>query len=512
MSMDRQLERIKVLYVDDEEGNLMAFRASFRRDFDVAVALNATEALAWLEHNSVHVVISDQRMPGMSGSDFLSIVRTRWPKAVRLLLTGFSDLQAVVDAINLGGIHAYITKPWDPTDLKLRIEQAHEIHVLREERERLFNQYRQVFDASGDPIIMVDGEGKIHEANAAALQLVKLDRAELLRTNFTKFVVDKDIIMRRLKASRQGGVFRNIDVTLRTPDGRTIDCLITATGVGKTPEGTRLYQAMIKDVTDRMQQQKYLQKLNSDLDKRVNVRTKQLMEALDDLGSFSYSVAHDLRSPLKNIKVLSDHLSSMASLRGDADEQDISRRIHKGASRLISLVDNLLRFARTDSRKVESLEIDVAGVAQECIQDLAGDNAHVEFILPEPGEALIQADPNMLRVVLDNLIGNAVKFTKEQARPRIELGHAHKDGADILWVQDNGVGFESDKNEQLFGVFKRLHSADRFEGTGIGLALVDRIMKKHGGWCWAEGAPDKGATIYIRFPAKGADQELRQAS
>lgn len=511
MRMDQQLDRIKVLYVDDEEGNLMAFRASFRRDFDVHVALNAKEALDWLETQPVHVVISDQRMPGMNGTDFLSIVRTRWPKAVRLLLTGFSDLQAVVDAINLGGIHAYITKPWDPTDLKLRIEQAHEIHELRDEKERLLNSYRQVFDASGDPIIMLDTNGKILEANPAAVQLIKLDKPALLRTGFDQFVVDHLAVAQRMRTHRKGNIFRDVEVTLRTPDGRTIDCLITATLIGRTAEGTRMYQAMIKDITDRKQQQLYLEKLNRDLDKRVNVRTKQLLEALDDLGAFSYSVAHDLRSPLKNIKVMSEHLGSMAALRGDEEERDLSQRIHKNASRLINLVDNLLRFARTDSRTVESLEIDACGVAQESIRDLAIQHESVEFILPKPGEAMIHADPSMLRVVLDNLFGNAVKFTREKPKPRIELGYAHRDGADILWVKDNGVGFESDKNEQLFGVFKRLHASDRFEGTGIGLALVSRIMKKHGGWCWAEGVPDQGATIYIRFPAKGTDQELRRA-
>lgn len=509
--MERESDRIKVLYVDDEEGNLMAFRASFRRDFDIQVALSTGDALAWLEKNTVHVVISDQRMPGMSGAEFLSVVRTRWPKAVRLLLTGYSDLQAVVDAVNMGGIHAYITKPWDPTDLKLRIEQAHEIHVLREDRERLFSQYRQVFDASGDPIMLVDSNARIHEANPAALQLLNMAKGDLLNTGFDKLMVDHLTTVHRMRSRRDGNVYRNVDLTLRNPDGRTIDCLVTATSVGKAPDGARLFQAMIKDVTDRMQQQKYLERLNRDLDKRVNVRTKQLMEALDDLGAFSYSVAHDLRSPLKNIKVMSDHLMAMASMRGDSDERDLSARIHKGASRLITLVDNLLRFARTDSRAIESLEVDVAGVAQECVDDLPIPHGSIEFILPEPGNARIHADPAMLRVVLDNLVGNAVKFTKGQLKPRIELGHARKDGADILWIKDNGVGFESDKHEQLFGVFKRLHSADHFEGTGIGLALVDRIMKKHGGCCWAQGAPGKGATIYVRFPIKGSDLELRKA-
>ena len=503
------MERIKVLYVDDEEGNLMAFRASFRRDFDIHVALSVQDALAWLEQNAVHVVISDQRMPGMTGSEFLGIVKTRWPRCVRLLLTGFSDIQAVVDAINLGGIHAYITKPWDPTDLKLRIEQAYEVHALREERERLFDRYRQVFDSSGDPIVIMDNKGQFREMNAAAEQLMKLDRATMLNSGLGAFVQDLPELISRMRRNRHGRTYRNVEVTLHTQAGHTIDCLVTATLVGRTAEGGGLYQAMVKDITDRKQQEEQLKKLNSSLDKRVAVRTKQLLEALDDLGAFSYSVAHDLRSPLKNIKVLSEHLNSMAAVRGDEEERDISHRIHKGTSRLINLVDDLLRFARTDSQKVECRDTDVNEIMQECLGDMVLPKGHVEFSLPATGNATIHADPTMLKVALNNLLSNAVKFTRKAENARIELGHASEGGSDVIWVKDNGVGFESQKKDQLFGVFKRLHTTAQFEGTGIGLALVERIMKKHGGSCWAEGAPNEGATVFLRFPReRQADEQL----
>jgi PAS domain S-box-containing protein len=507
--MEPRSNSIKVLYVDDEEGNLMAFRASFRRDFDVQVARSGEEALAWLETNKVHVVISDQRMPGMTGSEFLAVVKKRWPDPVRLLLTGFSDIQAVVDAVNLGGIHAYITKPWDPTDLKLRIEQAYELNALREERERLVQRYRQVFDASDDPILITDGKGCIRELNAAAVKLLHMDRAALLNADFQQFVQDLPAVLRTIGAQRKGLAFSDVDLTLQTPDGHTVDCLLSATLVDKTPDGQGLYQVMLKDITDRKQQELYLQKLNSDLEKRVKVRTTQLMEALDDLGAFSYSVAHDLRSPLKNIKVMSEHLGSMALMRGDTEERDLSQRIHKGASRLIALVDDLLRFARTDSKQIDCNAADATLVAGECLKDLPVE--HTEVVLPEPGTAIVNADPAMLKVVLNNLLSNALKFTRDREKPRVELGLTREDGADVLWVKDNGVGFESDKKEQMFGVFKRLHSATQYEGTGIGLALVSRIMKKHGGSCWAEGAPGSGATIFVRFPSLELGQEMRKA-
>jgi PAS domain S-box-containing protein len=500
MNMDH--ERIKVLYVDDEEGNLMAFRASFRRDFDVHVAHSGAAGIAFLEQNTVHVVISDQRMPAMSGTEFLATVKARWPRAVRLLLTGFSDIEAVVDAINRGGIHAYITKPWDPTDLKLRIEQAHEVHVLRDERERLFDRYRQVFDSSGDPIVILDGKGTLREFNAAAQQLIGLDRSSLLHANASSFLSGTDGLVRRMRASRKGTTCPNVDITLHTPDGRTIDCLVTASYLGRSPEGPSLYQAMIKDISDRRQEELRLRKLNSDLDKRVAVRTQQLMDALDDLGAFSYSVAHDLRSPLKNIKVLSDHLGSLLAVAGNADEKDISHRIHKGTSRLIALVDDLLRFARTDSQKLECEDVDLAEIMEECIRDIAIDHDHVQFALPLPDQFRVHADRAMLKVALNNLLANALKFTRGKKLARIEVGATTDEEGLVVWMKDNGVGFDNSKKDMVFGVFKRLHSTSQFEGTGIGLALVNRIMNKHHGSCWAEGTPDVGATFFLRFPHK----------
>lgn len=507
--MEQATERIKVLYLDDEEGNLLAFRASFRREFEVHTAVSPAAALAWLEKNTAHVVISDQRMPGTTGAEFLGMVRSRWPNTVRLLLTGYSDLQAVVDAINIGGIHAYITKPWDPMDLKLRIEQAYEVHFLRAQRDRLLERYRQVFEMSGDPIVILDDSGVFRDMNGAARHLLRAGQKPTTEIVLSQFVDNMPSVLRRMKAKRHGTAYKNVDLTLALPGGMSVDCLVTVSLVGRNAEGRNLYQAMIKDITDRKQEENRLQKLNYDLDRRVAVRTKQLMEALDDLGAFSYSVAHDLRSPLKNIKVMSEHLGSMAGLRGDQEEHDLSQRIHKGVSRLIFLVDDLLQFSRMDSAKAEFATTDAAEVMDECIQELEPMPKHVRFILPAHGTALVHADRAMLKVALNNLLANAVKFTRTRTEARIEMGHGHDGESDVLWLKDNGVGFEPGKKNQLFGVFKRLHPASQFEGTGIGLALVDRIMKKHHGTCWAEGEVDRGAKVFLRFPA--VQQGMRQA-
>ncbi len=494
-------ERIRVLFVDDEEGNLKAFKASFRREMDVLLASGGKEALEILERENVHVIISDQRMPGMTGSEFLAVAREKHPRIMRMLLTGYADLEAVVSAVNNGGIYAYATKPWDENDLKLRIQQAYEIHQLRNEKDKLLDRYTQVFEASGDPIVIVDHRGQVLEVNNACSRLLGVQRETLLRSRFTEYLENPTGLVLSLKDHRSGNEFVNVDLTLKTPTGSLIDCLMTATYLGQQNGRKDVFQAIIKDVTDRKQEEKRLQKLNSDLDKRVAARTSQLLEALEDLGSFSYSVAHDLRSPLKNIAALSDMLHNTA-LSDPAQQEcaEFAERIHRGAGRMIQLVDDLLRFSQTNTREVQQKPFPLAPIALAAVEDIVPEDRRGQVSINIDPVAELNADASMLKVVLHNLLSNALKFTRTTAAPQVIVGHRREGEVDHLWVSDNGVGFDPQHKDQAFGVFKRLHKAEQFEGTGVGLAIVHRIVTKHAGRVWAESAVGLGTTIHLHLP------------
>ncbi len=494
-------DRIRVLFVDDEEHNLKSFRSAFRRDMDVLIANSGPEALELLKKESVHVIISDQRMPGMTGSEFLAIARERSPSAMRMLLTGYADMEAVIAAVNNGGIYAYATKPWDENDIRLRINQAYEIHQLRSEKDRLLHQYQQVFDASGDPIVIVDDRCKVLAANNAFAKLITVNKEQLIGSTFSDHLEDPKELFRSLKKARVGNEFLNVDLTVRKPSGDKIDCLMTANYLGKQPGGRAHFQAIIKDISDRKKEETRLLKLNADLDRRVAVRTAQLMEALEDIGSFSYSVAHDLRSPLKNIAALSEHLSEVAASGGDPQEvKEFSDRISKGSVRLIELVDDLLRFSQTNNREMECVEVDLAQLVRSVIEEqVMSDRLSQIELQIEPGTK-VHADAPMLKVVLHNLLSNALKFSRKVAAPKITIGHRSEGDKDLVYVRDNGVGFDPAYKEQAFGAFKRLHNSSQFEGTGIGLAIVHRVVSRHGGEAWAESEVNKGTTIHISLP------------
>lgn len=494
-------ERIRVLFVDDEENNLKAYRATFRREMDVLLAGSGAEALELLAREEVHVIVSDQRMPGMSGSEFLAIARQRHPRAMRLLLTGYSDLEAVVRAVNEGGIYAYATKPLDENDLRLRLQAAFEVQQLRGEKDKLLDRYGQVFEATADPIVIVDQRGQLLDANAACATLLGLSREELRQRRFTDFLDDAHGLVRGLKDQRSGKDFVNVDLTIRNAKGAVIDCLMTATYLGAQGGHRHVFQAIIKDVSDRKQEQKRLEKLNADLDRRVAARTAQLLEALEDLGSFSYSVAHDLRSPLKNIAALSELLRTTAEADPALAEcQPFAERIERGAGHMIQLVDDLLRFSQTSTRAVERKEVNLLELAHEAVSDVVPEDRRTQVSFDVDPAALVLADAPMLKVVLHNLLANALKFTRTKNAPVIAIEHRREAEHDLLVVRDNGVGFDAQQKDQAFGVFKRMHRTEQFEGTGVGLAIVHRVVTKHGGEVWAESAVGHGTAIHIKLP------------
>lgn len=490
---------IRVLFVDDEENNLKAFRSTFRREMDVLLASGGEEALQILETEQVHVIISDQRMPHMTGSEFLAIARERFPKPMRMLLTGFSDLEAVIAAVNKGGIYAYCTKPWDLNDLSLKLKQAYEIYTLREDKDKLLRKYQQIFDTSGDPIAIVDRDGTILQANPACSKFLGVPEESLLHQRITDRIENANDLLRSLKQRRSGHEFVNVDLTLRSASGDLIDCLMTATLLGREMHGKQAFQVVIKDISDRKKEEVRIKKLNTDLDKRVAARTGQLLEALEDLGSFSYTVAHDLRSPLKNIAALSDHLRG-AALESPADCSEFADRIHNGAQRMLELVDDLLRFSQTNKREIERAQTPLRQLVMQCVTEQVAETRLQQIHLDIDADAHVLCDASMLKVVLQNLLSNALKFSRNREVPEIRIEHHRQGERDVISVKDNGVGFDPVHKEQAFGIFKRLHKAEQFEGSGVGLAIVQRIVAKHDGEVWAESGIDQGTSIHLALP------------
>ena len=242
-----------------------------------------------------------------------------------------------------------------------------------------------------------------------------------------------------------------------------------------------------------------------ELERMVANRTRQLATVNQELEAFSYSVAHDLRAPLRAIDGFSQALQEDCAAELSADGQSYLRHVRESAQQMAQLIDDLLELSRVTRRELRRERVDLTALAQTIIDGLrrAHPERQVEVVIQDGLEA--EGDRNLLSVVLDNLLGNAWKFTGKRTAARIELGCREEDGRGVHYVSDNGAGFDFRYVDKLFGVFQRLHSAHEFEGTGIGLATVQRIVRRHGGRVWAEGALDRGATFYFTLQGRNLD-------
>jgi PAS domain S-box-containing protein len=255
--------------------------------------------------------------------------------------------------------------------------------------------------------------------------------------------------------------------------------------------------AIGRDITERRQTEEKIRILNQDLEKRVLERTSQFEVANKELESFSYSVSHDLRAPLRGIDGFSQAL--IDDYRDKLDEKGISylNRIRVASQRMAQLIDDMLGLSRVSRSEMMIQTVNLSEMFTKIVNDFRETQPErkIRFVIKKG--LIVQGDGRLLRLVLENLISNSVKFTSKHSGACIKFGVKKKKGAPVYFISDDGAGFDMNYSQNLFSVFQRLHTANEFPGTGVGLATVQRIIHRHGGRVWAEGEIEKGATFYF---------------
>lgn len=244
------MEKIKVLYIDDEQDNLSAFKSSYRRIFDVYLAENAVKGRKILNEHPIEVVIADQRMPGITGVEFFESILEVYPNPIRILLTGYSDIKAVEDAINKGQVYRYVNKPWNEFELKSTIENAYHIYQLREQNNKLINKYQKVFTESSDAIILFDTKGRIIDFNKATIDLFETIQLQISLTYFSKYITNKNELNFIAKTIHTKGFINNYECKITLKGIKKI-CLISANKICNSYGEIVSFQAIIRDVTKR---------------------------------------------------------------------------------------------------------------------------------------------------------------------------------------------------------------------------------------------------------------------
>lgn len=232
----------------------------------------------------------------------------------------------------------------------------------------------------------------------------------------------------------------------------------------------------------------------------LDQRAKQLEESNRELESYSYSIAHDLRAPLRSITAFSQILSEEANERLTHVERDYLNRVVRSGIFMADLIDDILELSRITRIDIQHRDINLSVMAEDCLQSLQAANPERKVELHVQPDMHAVGDPRLLRIVLQNLLSNAWKFTSEREQPKIQVGVTTESNHKVFYVKDNGVGFDVKYSNKVFGIFQRLHRTEEFEGTGIGLASVQRAINRHGGKVWVNAKSEKGATFYFTLP------------
>ena len=507
-----------ILVVEDDANMRRTLQLLLSEDGQVEAVEDGRAALAAVARRVPDLILSDLIIPGLDG--FALFHELRAEPRTRLVpiiaISGLDQEEARIHALE-SGASDYLIKPFSERELRARVGTHLEMARLRREalQRESEERFRLLVEAIKDyAICLLDADGRIVSWNAGGEAIHGYRAEEILGRSFSIFHLEnpdwnaQDVLRRAATEGR----FESEGWRVRK-DGSRFWANTVFTPIHD--EGGRLwgFAKITRDLTERKHAEEEIARLNADLERRVHARTAELEAANAELEAFSYSVSHDLRAPLRAIDGFSQALMEDFTDQIPAAASDYLRRIVAATRRMADLIDGLLDLSRVSRAEMRWQEVDLSAMARQEAEALekAEPRRRVEWVIPD--SLLTRGDPRLLRVALDNLIGNAWKFTAGKESARIQLGQRTNGEGRAYFVADDGAGFDMAYAEKLFGAFQRLHSEREFEGTGIGLATVRRVINRHGGRIWAEAAPGHGATFFFTLGTEiAAEAPVRPAS
>jgi PAS domain S-box-containing protein len=356
-------------------------------------------------------------------------------------------------------------------------EMAWSLERIGNESKKAERRFRALMESAPDAMVIVDHDGRIVLVNARTETVFGYSRDELLGEQL-KMLVSKGLADEPPISAREPA----LEWYGRRNDGTQFPIEVTSNPLD-TDEGA-LVSSAIRDITER------------------KIAETALKVANRELEAFSYSVAHDLRAPLRGMNGFAQVLLDGYKDKLDAEGKDFLEEILNNAQRMGALIDALLSLARVTRTDLKPQRVDLSAVVHASASQLAASETQRQVEVVIQDDLWADVDPQLARAVMDNLLGNAWKFTSKVPSARVEFGHTVHNGIQAYYIRDNGAGFDMAFAANLFAPFHRLHTVSEFPGTGIGLATVQRIIHRHGGEIWAAGSVDGGATFYFSLPTR----------
>jgi PAS domain S-box-containing protein len=509
--------RQRIILADDN-ADMRQYVARLLSDhYDVEAVVDGQAALDAVRRSPPALVLSDVMMPHLDGFGLIRELRAdaATSEVPVILLSARAGDESRIEGLQAGA-DDYLVKPFTSRELFARVTAHLQLSELRQQgaaarsaQEQAVavaaseEQLRTITDALPVLIAYVDADRRYRFVNRAYEDHFGVPRSRMLGCSLEEAWPDRyqDDSVTYVKRALAGEPV-TFESDVRDPDGSVRIFQSTYKPDVGSDGVIRGFFALSSDISERKRSEREIQRLNDDLEQRVVERTAELAAVNKDLESFSYSISHDLRAPLRAIDGFTRLLQDQHFEVLPEEARRYCRLVRENAQTMGQLVDDLLAFSRLGRSPLSKRPVDLSALVRHCLDDLEGELAgrDVELTVGELGTD--EADPALLKQVWLNLLSNAVKYTRQRDCAEIQVGVEQRDDERVYFCRDNGAGFDMAYADKLFGVFQRLHSSKDYEGTGVGLAIVEQIIRRHGGRVWAEAEVDRGATFRFTLEEK----------
>lgn len=526
------MEPPKILIVDDRPDKLLALRATIEAlPVEIVTASSGEEALRLLLHHSFAILLLDLNMPGLNGLETARLIRERKQLddlAIIFVSAGDPSEREIEDAFALGAVE-FVCPP-SPKVLVAKVNVFLELHreraLLREAKsqlEEILEQRTQALmhetrvrrraedklhvfiqKALEYALIMLEPEGIVTEWSPGAERIFQYSQEEAVGKNIAFIFTEEDQkagVDQAEVAKALQNVQANDERWHRRKDGTTFWASGVLVALHDDQQNLLGFAKLVRDMTPHKLIQERLANINQELEKRVAERTEALQAATRRMENFCYTIAHDLRAPLRAIAGFADLFQDDENINR-TEVQEYVERIVESAKRMDMLIQDLLQYARISQMETPLEQVSLSELVQTVLQRMQRRikecGGRIEITEPLPA---VRCNAPTVAQVVENLIDNGLKFVKPGTRPAIRLRSEERQGTVRLWIEDNGIGIAPEHQEQIFQIFQRLHTTTEYEGTGLGLAIVRKAMENIGGQAGVMSEPGQGSKFWLEFPS-----------